>query len=90
MVLPLPAADLTHGTNLVNLCMGVFGMATGVGATLSTVAAGLAAERLGVGAAFVALAATGLLPVLSLLLAMPETLASERRPIVGERSREAA
>ena len=74
VLLPLIAADLTRGTNRFNLCMGVFGLATGVGATLSTAAAGAIAGWLGVGAAFVALAGAGLLAVLLVLFAMPETL----------------
>ena len=44
-LLPLLAADLTRGTNRFNLCMGVLGLATGVGATLSTVVAGAIADR---------------------------------------------
>jgi MFS family permease len=73
VLLPLIAADLTRGTNRFNLYMGVFGLATGVGATLSTAAAGAIAAWLGTGAAFVVLAGAGLLAVLLVLLAMPET-----------------
>lgn len=79
MLLPLLAADLTRGTNRFNLCMGLFGLATGIGATLSTVVAGAIAERLGVGAAFVALAGAGLLAVSLVLFAMPETLPARPR-----------
>lgn len=73
VLLPLIAADLTRGTNRFNFCMGVFGLATGVGATLSTAAAGAIAGWLGAGAAFVALAGAGLLALLLVLFAMPET-----------------
>jgi MFS family permease len=90
MLLPLLAADLTRGTNRFNLCMGVFGLAAGIGATLSTVAAGAIAGWLGSGAAFVALAGAGLAAVLLVLFAMPETLPSPRRAGVGERARGAA
>jgi MFS family permease len=79
VLLPLLAADLTRGTNRFNLCMGLFGLATGIGATLSTVVAGAIAERLGVGAAFVALAGAGLLAVSLVLFAMPETLPARPR-----------
>ena len=41
---PVVVADLTRGTNRFNLCMGVFGLATGIGATLSTAAAGAIEE----------------------------------------------
>ena len=74
VLLPLIAADLTRGTNRFNLCMGLFGLATGIGATLSTAAAGAVAGWLGTGVAFVALAGAGLLAVLLVLFAMPETL----------------
>jgi MFS family permease len=90
VLLPLLAADLTRGTNRFNLCMGVFGLAAGIGATLSTVAAGAIAGWLGSGAAFVALAGAGLAAVLLVLFAMPETLPSPRRAGVGERARGAA
>ena len=73
VLLPLVAADLTRGTNRFNLCMGVFGLATGVGATVSTAAAGAVAGWLGTGVAFVALAGAGLFAVLLVLFAMPET-----------------
>ncbi|GAA0566224.1 MFS transporter [Craurococcus roseus] len=82
VLLPLIAADLTRGTNRFNLCMGIFGLATGVGATLSTAAAGAIAGWLGAGVAFVALAGAGLLAVLLVLFAMPET-----RPAAGDGSR---
>jgi MFS family permease len=92
VLLPLIAADLTRGTNRFNLCMGVFGLATGIGATLSTAAAGVIAGWLGTGAAFVALAGAGLVAVLLVLFAMPETLPPppQRRPSVGALAREAA
>ncbi|MCB4821509.1 MFS transporter [Roseicella aerolata] len=73
VLLPLVAADLTRGTNRFNTCMGVFGLANGIGATVSTAAAGAVAAGYGVGAAFLALAGAGLLAVLLALLAMPET-----------------
>jgi MFS family permease len=73
VLLPLVAADLTRGTNRFNTCMGVFGLANGIGATLSTTVAGAVAAGYGVGAAFLALAGAGLLAVLLALLAMPET-----------------
>ncbi len=73
VLLPLVAADLTAGTNRYNLCMGVIGLATGIGATLSTGLAGAIAERYGHVAAFLGLSGAGALAVLLVVVAMPET-----------------
>jgi MFS family permease len=73
VMLPLLAADLTRGTNRFNLCLGLFGLAVGIGGTLSTTLAGLAAEWFGAGTAFALLAGIGMLSVLVVWLAMPET-----------------
>ncbi len=72
VMLPLVAADLTRGTNRFTLCIGAFGLAAGLGSTVSTALAGGIADRSGVPAALLALAGAGGLAVL-LLLAMPET-----------------
>lgn len=73
VMLPLLAADATRGSNRFNLCLGVFGLAIGIGGTLSTTLAGLAAEWFGIGTAFLLLAATGLASVVAVWAAMPET-----------------
>jgi MFS family permease len=73
VLLPLVASDLTRGTNRFNLCMGLIGLMVGVGATLSTALAGWIAEAFGHEAAFLGLGAAGLLAVLLVLVAMPET-----------------
>ncbi len=57
VLLPLISADLTRGTNRFNLCMGVIGLAIGIGGTLSTTLAGEVAQRLGHTVAFLCLAA---------------------------------
>ncbi len=72
VLLPLVAADLTRGTRHFNLCMGLLGLAVGAGATLSTLAAGLVADRFGNEPALLALAGVGAAAVLG-LLALPET-----------------
>ena len=77
VLLPLLAADLTRGTNRFNLCIGVFGLASGLGATFSTAAAGAIADNLGTPAAFFALATAGAFAALLAWLAMPETKGSE-------------
>jgi len=73
VLVPLIAADLTRGTNRFNLCMGVFGLAVGIGATVSTLAAGAIASWFGTPLAMGCLAAVGLACFLLALAAMPET-----------------
>lgn len=73
VMLPLLAADLTRGTNRFNLCMGLFGLAGGLGATVSTSLAGGLADRYGQGPALMALAAAGLCAVILIVVALPET-----------------
>ena len=73
LLLPLLSADLTRGTNRFNLCMGIFGLAVGIGGTLSTTVAGATATWFGSGAAFGLLAVVGLLSFLLVLFVMPET-----------------
>ncbi len=73
ILVPLVVADVTRGTGRFNLCMGTIGLAVGVGATLSTSLAGGLAGRFGNSIAFLALAVAGVVAVLTVLLAMPET-----------------
>ena len=73
VMLPLIAADVAGGKGRYNLCIGFFGLAAGVGATLSTAIAGFAADRFGVAFSFFGLAAAGALAVVLVWLAMPET-----------------
>ena len=84
VLLPLMAADLTAGTNRFNLCMGLFGLAAGLGATVSTALAGSLADRYGTDFALCVLAAAGLASVLLVLAAVPET-----RPALVEARAEA-
>lgn len=73
VMLPLIAADVAGEKGRYNLCIGFFGLAAGIGATLSTSVAGFAADRFGSSAAFFGLAAIGALAVLTVWKAMPET-----------------
>jgi MFS family permease len=73
VMLPLIAADVAGGKGRYNLCIGFFGLAAGIGATLSTAIAGFAADRFGVNTSFFGLATAGALAVLLVWLAMPET-----------------
>ncbi|MGA7782833.1 MAG: MFS transporter [Paraburkholderia sp.] len=73
VMLPLIAADVAGGKGRYNLCIGLFGLAAGIGATLSTAAAGFIADRFGNTTSFFGLAAAGALAVLLVWAAMPET-----------------
>ncbi|MGF6754600.1 MFS transporter [Paraburkholderia sp. GAS334] len=73
VMLPLIAADVAGGKGRYNLCIGLFGLAAGIGATLSTAVAGFVADRFGNTFSFFGLAAAGALAVLLVWAAMPET-----------------
>jgi MFS family permease len=73
VLVPLLAADLTRGSNRFNLCMSLFGLAMGLGGTISTAMAGAIASWVGVGAAYAVLTAAGFAGLLLAALAMPET-----------------
>ena len=70
---PLVVADLTEGTGHYNVSQGAVSTAQGIGASLSTSAAGLIVVAAGYDAAFVALAGVALTALLLFLFAMPET-----------------
>ncbi len=73
VLLPLIAADIARERGHFNLIMGAIGLAVGLGATVSTAAAGAIASRIGDHAAFFALAAAGLIATVLVWLLMPET-----------------
>ncbi|MBO0710203.1 MAG: MFS transporter [Acetobacteraceae bacterium] len=73
IMVPLIAADLTPRHGYLNLAMGAIGLASGIGATLSTAVAGLIAERFGIAVTQLTLALFGLAATLLLWAAMPET-----------------
>ncbi|MDB5371003.1 MAG: transporter [Roseomonas sp.] len=73
VLLPLLAADLTRGSNRFNLCMSLFGLAVGIGGTISTTLAGGITTWFGSGAAFGVLAGCGFLAFLLVAFGMPET-----------------
>ncbi|MBC9205495.1 MFS transporter [Roseomonas aerophila] len=77
VLLPLLAADLTKGNNRFNLCMALFGLAVGIGATISTTLAGAISSWFGAGAAFGVLAGSGFLAFLLVVFLMPETRGEE-------------
>ncbi|WP_116136392.1 MFS transporter [Trinickia diaoshuihuensis] len=73
VMLPLIAADVAGGKGHYNLCIGLFGLTAGIGATLSTLAAGFISDRFGNTVSFMALAAAGALAVLLVWATLPET-----------------
>lgn len=73
VITPLIAADLSGNGGRFNLRLGVFGLAVGVAATISNLAAGAIAEDLGTVTAFIALAISGAAAVAMVALGMPET-----------------
>jgi MFS family permease len=78
VMVPLVVSDIAARSGHFNLCLGFVGLAIGVGATISTVAAGWIADRFGEPAAFLALALVGLVATVLVGLAMPETRPAPR------------
>jgi MFS family permease len=73
VLFPLIVADVTRDTGRYTTSLGLVGLAIGGGATLSTMVAGLIADHVGVGAAFLSLAAVGLCATALVWTLMPET-----------------
>jgi MFS family permease len=85
LMAPLIAADLTRETGHLNLAIGAFGLAAGLGATFSTTLAGWVADHLGAELAFLGLALVGVAGTLLMAFAMPET-----KPVNEAREADAA
>jgi MFS family permease len=73
LMIPLIAADLTERTGYLNLAIGSFGLAAGLGATFGTTVAGWIADNFNPQVAFLALSVVGLTATGLLWVAMPET-----------------
>src|SRR5271156_4364736 len=73
IMVPLIVSDVAGRSGHFNLSLGVVGFALGIGATLSTPAAGGVADHFGGRSAFFCLCAVGVAAVLLVSLAMPET-----------------
>jgi MFS family permease len=69
----LIVADLTNGTGRFNLAQGLAGTFSGVGASLSTLIAGLVTQRFGYAAGLLGVTAVGLMAVVIVWVFMPET-----------------
>jgi MFS family permease len=76
VMVPLIVADVAFGSGHFNLAQGIVGTATGIGAALSTVLAGYAADQFGGRVAFLGLASVAALGLVLIWTVMPET----RRP----------
>ena len=76
-MVPLVAAELTRGTNRFNLCLGLFGLATGAGASVSTSLAGTLADHFGNRIGFFALALCGLGAVVSAFVSAPRRVGDD-------------
>ena len=73
LMVPLIAADLTRRTGFLTVAISSIALAGGLGAMLSTTAAGWATDAMGAPAAFVGLALVGLAAWLVIWVSMPET-----------------
>jgi len=73
IMVPLIVSDVAGRSGHFNLSLGFVGFAIGVGATVSTPAAGWLADHFGTRPAFFFLSAVGIAAMLLVSLAMPET-----------------
>ncbi len=80
IMVPLITSDIAGRSGHYNLALGLVGFAIGIGATLSTTAAGWVADHLGNRMAFICLAGVGLAATLLVLAVMPETRPSHSPP----------
>jgi MFS family permease len=77
ILVPLVTSDIAKRSGHFSLTLGIVGIAIGIGATLSTALAGWIGDRFGDPAAFLSLAAIGLLGTLLVLVGMRETRPAE-------------
>jgi MFS family permease len=75
----LVVADLTRGTGRFNFVQGAIATATGIGASLSNLFAGIVVKQAGYNAGFLTLAGIAAIALLVFGLFMPETRASVNR-----------
>ncbi len=73
VMLPLVAADIARRSGHFNFAMSAVGLAAGLGATISTLAAGATADAFGSRAAFLGLATCGAVAAAAVWFVMPET-----------------
>jgi hypothetical protein len=80
VLIPLISADVTRGTGHFNLAQGMIGTAVGVGASISGVLTGYAADLFGTSVTFLMLASAGAAGLVSVWALMPETRGSVTQP----------
>lgn len=80
ILVPLVVADIMRGSGRYNLAQGAIGTATGIGAAVSTLVSGYAAQSFGYAAGFFGLAAIGLIGLAVVYGLLPETQPEEYRP----------
>ena len=72
-LLPLILADIMRGTGRYNVARGLVGTVQGIGGSLSQAVGGFAVTWAGYEAAFLMLAGVAFIPLVLVLVAMPET-----------------
>lgn len=75
---PLVIADIMRGTGRYNLAQGAIATATGIGASLSGIAAGVIVDHFGYNPAFLAAGAAAVIALIVFVLQMPETAESDK------------
>jgi MFS family permease len=80
VLVPLITADVTRGTGRFNLAQGMIGTAVGIGASVSGVLTGYAADLFGSTVAFLMLSAAGAVELEAVWALMPETRALAMKP----------
>jgi MFS family permease len=88
LMLPLIAADLTRRTGYLNIAIGWFGLASGLGATFSTFVAGWIGDTFGTQVMFLFLAGVAAIATALLWIAMPETRPGPKAPPEGSQKRD--
>lgn len=73
VMIPLIASDIAFGRGRFSLTLGIVGMATGIGASLSNAIAGQVTDKFGASVAFMGMSCVAALGFLLILLLMPET-----------------
>jgi MFS family permease len=89
VLVPLIVADVMRGTGRYNLALGAVATMQGIGASVSSLAAGEIVDHAGYTAAFLSLGAVAVAAALVLVFALPETgpTSGLRRPSPGRESR---
>jgi MFS family permease len=80
ILMPLVIADIMRGSGRYNLAQGAVGTLTGIGASVSTLVSGYAAQGFGYAFGFFGLAAIGVIGVAVVYWFLPETQPDEYRP----------